>query len=153
MEFLRRQLDDPEATACGRCDRCTGVTLDAAVSEASLAAAHDMLGKPGVELPAKKLWPTGMASLDVPLSGKLKTPPAPGRALCRLSDIGWGPRLRELLAAPDGDVGDDVFKAVVRVLAEWDWQTRPSQVAWIPSRKHPQLVASLATRLAEGLKR
>lgn len=24
MEFLRKQLDDPEATPCGRCDNCTG---------------------------------------------------------------------------------------------------------------------------------
>ncbi|HET8933436.1 MAG TPA: RecQ family ATP-dependent DNA helicase [Polyangiales bacterium] len=149
MQFLRQQLDDPEATACGRCDRCTGLTLSAATSEASLAAAHAMLAKPGVELPTKKLWPTGMATLDVPLSGKLRTPPAAGRALCRLSDIGWGPRVRELLAASDGDVPQDLFQAVVRVLAEWDWQTRPGQVAWIPSRKHPRLVTSLGERLAQ----
>ena len=28
MEFLRRELDDPEAAACGRCDNCTGRPLD-----------------------------------------------------------------------------------------------------------------------------
>jgi ATP-dependent DNA helicase RecQ len=149
MEFLRRQLDDPEAAPCGRCDRCTGVLLDASVSEASLTAAQGTLSKPGVELSPKKLWPTGMAALDVPLSGKLRTPPEPGRALCRLSDVGWGPRLRMLLAAPDAELPDDVFGAVVRVLADWTWEQRPTQVAWLPSRTHPRLIASLGQKLAK----
>lgn len=149
MEFLRRQLDDPQAAPCGRCDRCTGVLLDATVSELSLAAAQATLSKPGVEIAPKKLWPTGMAALDVPLSGKLRTPPEPGRALCRLSDIGWGPRLRTLLAAPDAEVPEDVFRAVVRVLAEWSWAARPTQIAWLPSRTHPRLISSLAERLAK----
>jgi ATP-dependent DNA helicase RecQ len=148
MEFLRRQLDDPEAAPCGRCDRCTGVALSAQVSEASLAAARASLGKPGVELPPKKLWPTGMAQLRVPLTGKLKAPPEPGRALGRLSDVGWGSRLRALFAAPDTEVPEDVLAAVVQVLAGWRWEARPAQVAWIPSRTRPRLVESLATRLA-----
>jgi ATP-dependent DNA helicase RecQ len=149
MEFLRRQLDDPEAAPCGRCDRCTGVMLDASTSEASLTAAQAALGKPGVELAPKKLWPTGMSALNVPLSGKLRTPPEPGRALCRLSDVGWGTRLRSLLAGPDGDIPEDVFRAVVSVLAEWSWAERPTQLAWLPSRKHPRLIASLGERLAK----
>jgi ATP-dependent DNA helicase RecQ len=149
MEFLRRQLDDPAAAPCGRCDRCTGVLLDASTSEASLAAAQSALGKTGVELAPKKLWPTGMSALKVPLSGKLRTPPEPGRALCRLSDVGWGTRLRSLLAAPDGEVPEDVLRAVVNVLAEWNWVTRPTQIAWIPSQEHPILVKSLSQRLAQ----
>jgi ATP-dependent DNA helicase RecQ len=148
MEFLRRQLDDPEAAPCGRCDRCTGVAVDGAVSEASLAAARATLEKPGVELPPKKLWPAGMAQLGVPVSGKLRTPPAEGRALGRLSDVGWGTRLRALFAAEDAEVPEDVLRAVVEVLAAWKWEKRPAQVAWVPSRTRPKLVASLATRLA-----
>jgi ATP-dependent DNA helicase RecQ len=148
MEFLRRQLDDPAAAPCGRCDRCAGQLLSAQTTEAARLAAQAMLDKPGVELAPKKLWPTGMAALDVPLSGKLCTPPEPGRALGRLSDVGWGSRLRALFSAPDGDVPDDVFRAVVDVLAGWRWETRPGQVVWIPSRSRPKLVANLATRLA-----
>jgi ATP-dependent DNA helicase RecQ len=148
MEFLRRQLDDVDAAPCGRCDRCTGVTPSTATSESALAAARAALGKPGIELPPKKLWPTGMATLAVPLTGKLRTPPEPGRALGRLSDVGWGTRLRALFAAPDAEVPEDVFRAVVDVLAGWGWAVRPAQVAWVPSRRHPLLVASLATRIA-----
>jgi ATP-dependent DNA helicase RecQ len=89
-----------------------------------------------------------MATLDVPLTGKLKTPPEPGRALGRLSDAGWGNRLRALFAEPDCEVPDDMFRAVVAVLAGWGWKTRPTQVVWVPSRSRPQLVSSFATRLA-----
>src|SRR3954468_11889995 len=33
LEFLRRQLDDPEATPCGRCDNCTGRSWSIDVSD------------------------------------------------------------------------------------------------------------------------
>jgi len=148
MEFLRRQLDDPGAAPCGRCDRCTGKLLLGDVSDASLTAARADLGKPGVELPAKKLWPTGMAALGVPLTGKLREPPEIGRALGRLSDVGWGTRLRPLLAGADGPVPEDVVRAVVDVLAAWGWQKRPAGVVAVPSRSKPQLVGSLAARIA-----
>jgi ATP-dependent DNA helicase RecQ len=148
MEFLRRCLDDPEAAPCGRCDNCTGLPLSAEVTQPSLLAAQAALGKAGVELPPKKLWPTGMAQLGVPLSGKLRTAPEPGRALGRLSDVGWGTRLRELLRAPDAKVPEDVLRAVVELLAGWRWQARPAQVTWVPCRERPLLVSSLAEGIA-----
>ena len=33
MEYLRRELDDPRAEPCGRCDNCTGRPWAATVSE------------------------------------------------------------------------------------------------------------------------
>jgi ATP-dependent DNA helicase RecQ len=77
-----------------------------------------------------------------------------GRALGRLSDVGWGTRLRPLLTGPDGlpadaDLPDDVLRAVVDVLAGWGWATRPTGVVAVPSRTRPRLVGSLAARLAE----
>jgi ATP-dependent DNA helicase RecQ len=117
MEYLRRCLDDPDATACGRCDNCAGPLLDAQVSATSLAAAQTFLGRPGVEIAPKKLWPTGLAAVGVPLKGRIG--PAeqilPGRAVGRLSDLGWGNRLRALVApdAPDAPLPDDLAAAVV----------------------------------------
>jgi ATP-dependent DNA helicase RecQ len=148
MEFLRRQLDDPSAERCGRCDRCTGRALPDSVSDDALAAARARLDKPGVELAAKKLWPTGMAALGVDLSGKIKTPSEPGRALGRLSDVGWGSRLRALFAEDDAPVPEEVVRAVVQVLAGWGWAQRPASVVYVPSRTRPELVSSLASRIA-----
>jgi ATP-dependent DNA helicase RecQ len=75
-----------------------------------------------------------------------------GRALGRLTDLGWGLRLRSLLAsdAPDADAApDDVIEAVVKVLAGWQWDQRPAAVVSVPSRTRPRLIASLAARIAE----
>ncbi|MDT7573008.1 MAG: ATP-dependent helicase RecQ [Actinomycetota bacterium] len=151
IEFLRRQLDDPEARPCGRCDSCTGAPLPAQVSAESLAAAQAALGRPGVEIEPRRMWPTGLAALGIDLSGRI--PPElqadSGRALGRLSDVGWGTRLRELFAGPDRELPDDVLRAVVQVLAGWGWETRPTGIVSLPSRSRPLLVSSLARRLAE----
>ena len=152
MLFLRHQLDDPEvldgtAQPCGRCDRCTGQELPTTLDPATLAAAQAALGRPGVEVEPRRMWPTGLAEV------KGRIPPdqqaASGRALGRLSDIGWGTRLRALLGGPDTTVPDEVLRAVVDVLAGWGWEQRPTGVVAVPSRGRPVLVGSLAARLAE----
>lgn len=165
MEFLRRQLDDEEAAPCGRCDNCAGARFTAEVSTTALDTARGELGRPGVELEPRKMWPTGLAAVGVDLKGRIPAgeQASTGRALGRLSDIGWGNRLRPMLApqAPDQTVPDDVAQAVVAVLADWargpggwasgaaDAPARPVGVVALPSRSRPQLVGSLAARIAE----
>src|SRR6202522_2713418 len=46
MEYLRQQLDDPDAARCGRCDNCTGRPWPTDVPEAGAAAARDRLLPP-----------------------------------------------------------------------------------------------------------
>ncbi|MFI8343254.1 RecQ family ATP-dependent DNA helicase [Streptomyces sp. NPDC085639] len=165
MEFLRRQLDDEEAAPCGRCDNCAGARFTAEVSTTALDTARGELGRPGVELEPRKMWPTGLAAVGVDLKGRINVgeQASTGRALGRLSDIGWGNRLRPMLApqAPDQAIPDDVAQAVVAVLADWargpggwasgapDAPARPVGVVALPSRSHPQLIGSLAARIAE----
>ncbi|MFD1811202.1 RecQ family ATP-dependent DNA helicase [Rhodococcus gannanensis] len=153
MEFLRRQLDDPlladGPAPCGRCDNCTGAAPDSAVDEAEIARVRQRLDRPGVDLAPRKQWPTGLAKLGVSLSGKITDGPLTGRAIGRLSDLGWGARLRALFDAPDGPVPDAIVDAAIRVLAAWDWEVRPTAVMAIESDLRPQLVSSLATRLAQ----
>lgn len=100
MEFLRRQLDDEQAAPCGRCDNCAGARFTAEVSGKALDAAKGELGRPGVEVEPRKMWPTGLAAVGVDLKGRIPAGEQafPGRALGRLSDIGWGNRLRPMLA-------------------------------------------------------
>jgi ATP-dependent DNA helicase RecQ len=153
LEFLRTQLDDPYARACGRCDSCVGPWYAHKVPAAALDAAMVFLGRPGVVVEPRKLWPTGGSALGVELSGKILPAEAaePGRVLGRLSDLGWGTRLRELLrlGAPDNEVPSDVLQAVISVLKEWGWVRRPAGVVAIGTRTRPRLVGSLARRLAE----
>ena len=159
MEYLRRELDDPAAEPCGRCDNCTGRYWPQQVPPDAAAAAGDRLLRPGVEITPRRMWPAGMAGLGIDVAGKISPAVSaePGRALGRLTDLGWGPRLRALLAdgsvpgdrGPDGPVPDDLIAAVVKVLATWDWAQRPAGVVALPSRARPQLVGSLAARIAE----
>lgn len=156
MAFLRAQLDDPElaaGAACGRCDNCTGTGYGGQVDAAMVEAARERLGRPGVEIGARKQWPAGMAKLGAgkygELSGRISDGPAAGRAIGRLTDLGWGVRLRRLLAEPDGPVPPDVLKAAVAVLAAWPWQTRPAAVMGLDSDTHPVLIGSLVDGIAE----
>ncbi|MGV9570680.1 RecQ family ATP-dependent DNA helicase [Streptomyces nigra] len=164
MEFLRRQLDDEGAAPCGRCDNCAGAWADASVSSETLTGAAKELDRPGVEIEPRRMWPTGMPALGIELKGRIPAGEqcSTGRALGRLSDIGWGNRLRPLLAenAPDGPVPGDVLKAVVAVLADWarspggwapdvpDAVQRPVGVVAVPSLTRPELVGSLARGVA-----
>ena len=154
MEYLRRQLDDPAAVACGRCDNCTGQRVGGEVPETSVTAARERLLRPGVTVEPRRMWPTGMKALGVDAAGKI--PPEltadPGRALGRLTDIGWGGQLRTLLAegAPDEPVSEPVLAAVITVLAAWDWAQRPAGVLALPSRTRPRLITSLGRQLASA---
>jgi ATP-dependent DNA helicase RecQ len=152
MEYLRRQLDDPEAAPCGRCDNCTGRPWSADVPEAGAAAARDRLLRPGVEVEPRRMWPTGMKAMGLDVAGKIPAglTAEPGRALGRLTDVGWGSVLRSLLAdnAPDEPVTDPVADAVVKVLTAWDWAVRPAGVLTMPSHTRPRLIASLGQRIA-----
>lgn len=165
MEYLRRQLDDEEAVPCGRCDNCAAARFEDKVTAAALDAARGELGRPGVEVEPRKMWPTGLTAVGVDLKGRIPLGEQyfPGRALGRLSDIGWGNRLRPMLTAQahDGPVPDDVVDAVVSVLADWakgpggwasgspDAPARPVGVVTVASHSRPQLVGSLGSRIAE----
>ena len=110
-----------------------------------------MLFDLGTPVAPRLMWPSGMSELGVPVSGRIAAPAQarPGRAVAALTDLGWGPRLRELLAAPDdGPVPPDLVDAVVKVLAAWDWDDRPAAVVTLPSRARPELVASLGEQIA-----
>jgi ATP-dependent DNA helicase RecQ len=150
MEFLRKELDDPEAAPCGRCDNCTGRHRSAEVSDASASQARDRLRRPGVEVTPRRMWPTGMKAEGI--SGRIPATlqAEPGRALGRLTDIGWGNRLRGILAdgAPDEPVPGDVFDAVVKVLSSWEWSERPAGVVAMASVTRPKMIADLARRIA-----
>ena len=156
LVFLRRQLDDPDPTPCGRCDTCTGTVWSPDVSADGEAAADERLSRPGIEVPPRKMWPSGMAELGVDVSGKIAAGELAGvgRAIGRLSDIGWGTRLRELVGSESGPAEDrpvpsDVLDAVVRVLAGWGWERRPVGVIGIGSRTRPHQLEHLARRIAE----
>jgi ATP-dependent DNA helicase RecQ len=153
MRYLREQLDDPEATDCGRCDNCGGVTLSSSVSEAAVAEAGERLSRPGVVLEPRRMWPTALANLGLDLKGKIAAGAEPGRTVARLTDLGHGQALRALFRedTPDGPVPPGLAQAVMDVMKDWssEWTARPDAIVVVESATRPTLVRDLA----EGLSR
>jgi len=152
MEFLQRSLDDATAAPCGRCDNCAGVWFPTEIGSDAGAAASGALDRVGVPIEARKQWPTGGDRVGVPVKGRIAADEqaGEGRALARLTDLGWGGTLRQIFAAgaPDAEVTPQVLDACVRVLAGWGWERRPVAVVAMPSRSKPVLVDSLARGIA-----
>ncbi|WP_345472749.1 RecQ family ATP-dependent DNA helicase [Glutamicibacter ectropisis] len=152
MQFLTEALDDPRSVPCGRCDNCAGVWFDDHIPEDSKDSAQAALGRVGIPIEPRKLYPSGLDRLGYSLKGKIPVDEqlAEGRALARLTDLGWGNRLRQLFADPtDHPIDQAMLDACVKVLAEWNWEERPVGVVAMPSNKRPQLITSLAQKLAQ----
>lgn len=165
MEFLQRQLDDEGAAPCGRCDNCGKPRFTAELSPEALDTARGELGRAGVEVEPRRMWPTGLSAVGIDRKGRIPAgeQALAGRALGRLSDIGWGNRLRPMLSptAADGPVPEAVAQAVVGVLADWakgpggwasgdpDAPARPVGVVTVASRTRPELIGTLGARIAE----
>ena len=145
MEFLQRALDDPDPQPCGRCSVCTG-DLPApgrAPSRSSLAAARQFFRGLDVVVEPRKIWVSGIPGRKGRI-GFL----APGRALAFADDPAWSGELAGLWRQ-DQPAPPEVLAGLVEVLRRWSatWQ-RPTAVVAVPSRRHPQLVASVAEHLA-----
>jgi ATP-dependent DNA helicase RecQ len=152
MAYLQHALDDDTATPCGRCDNCAGVWYPADVAEDAAASARSSLDRVGVVLEPRAQWPAGSDRLGVPVKGNIKPGERmlEGRALARLTDLGWGNTLRDLFApgTRDAAASPALLAACVRVLGEWTWDARPVAVVAVPSAKHPLLVTSVAEGLS-----
>jgi len=152
MRFLQVALDDDSALDCGRCDVCAGAWYPTDVPDGAAQAAGRTLRKVGVEIDARSQWPSGMSRLGVSVSGKLAADDKvePGRAIARLTDLGWGQRLRSLLGpnAADAPADERLLRACIEVLADWPWEQRPAAVVAVPSLRRPRLVDSVARHLA-----
>lgn len=153
MEFLQRSLDDETATPCGRCDSCAGAWYPRDVVADAAASADRSLDRVGVPVEPRVQWPVGADRLGLPVRGRIAVEERAleGRALARLTDLGWGTALREIFAAgaADAPVTRPMLDGCVRVLAQWGWEERPVAVVAMPSRRRPQLVDSLARGIAD----
>lgn len=153
MRFLREQLDDPEATDCGRCDNCGGLSISSEVSRAAVEEAEARLARPGVPVEPRKMWPSGLATLGIDLKGRIPADQGAeeGRVIARLTDLGHGQALRDLFrpGTPDGPVPVPLVQAVLTMLD--DWRPEVDAIVFVESFSRPTLTEDLANGLSRRL--
>jgi ATP-dependent DNA helicase RecQ len=153
MEFLRQQLDDPDAAPCGRCDNCGGLEIAVSVSEREVEQAEERLSRPGVIVQPRKMWPSALANLGLDLRGRIADQAEEGRAVARLTDLGHGQALRALFREGEGEgtVPVPLARAVVDVLN--DWRPEVDAIVYVESARRPTLTSDLAEGMSRFLKK
>jgi ATP-dependent DNA helicase RecQ len=98
------------------------------------------------------MWPTALGNLGIELKGKIAEAALEGRAVARLTDLGYGNALRELFApaTPDGPVPVPLVQAVIEVLG--DWRPPVDGIVVVESATRPTLTADLADGLSRYLR-
>jgi ATP-dependent DNA helicase RecQ len=146
MAFLRGQLDDPMATPCGRCDRCTGALLDLSVPTELIAEAGAYLRSARLDIEPRKRWPNGLGDPKGNIGPDVRV--EEGRALSVWGDGGWGSAVRAARATGQ-PVSDELIEAAARLVKAWDPESAPEWVTAVPSTS--PIVADAVERLAAAL--
>jgi ATP-dependent DNA helicase RecQ len=148
MQFLTSLLDDPFAAPCGLCDNCLGASGERELRVEDVAAAEEFLRKrPLVISQRKRCYAfTAGKQAAIPAVEQLEE----GRALATWGDGGWGSLVRSGKQR-DQRYDDRLVESLAEMLEEWQ-PTPPWQwLTAVPSLRHPELVSSLAARLAARL--
>lgn len=138
MTFLRSALDDAVVGDCGRCDNCAGRRFDAKTDDKMVARALSFIRRRPITVEPRRMW-LGHRS------GRVANPLEPGRALCYLTDPGWGD---QFLDSRRGHLPDELVTASAELIADW-LPGFDGSIVYIPTGDPARtLVADFATRLA-----
>ncbi|MCW5946275.1 MAG: RecQ family ATP-dependent DNA helicase [Fimbriimonadales bacterium] len=146
MEFLAKALDDPLASACGKCDNCKP---HAAISipRDLVIAAQKFLKSDYHPISPRRMLPKELHGRKK-LTDDQKL--LPGAALCVYNDAGWGVLVRDGKYHSKHYSDELVIPSanVIRSFAHL-----PDWVTWVPSSDsmHSQMMEDFARRLASEL--
>ncbi len=153
MEFLTRELDDPEAKPCGRCASCRGAPyFPSGFRRALQVQARRHVEQQQHMIKPRTQWPKG-AFPNYGWEGTVRDadPFMVGRALCQ---YGEG-RLGELVRRgkyEEGRFGPELVEAAVELVSQrWRPRPEPEWVTCVPSSSAPDLVPRFAEALADAL--
>jgi len=143
MAFIRDALDDTDVQPCGRCDNCTGKRYDAATDPRMVARALSFIRQRPIAIEPRKRW-LGHRS------GTIAHPIEPGRALCYITDPGWGDAFLD--AKRTGQpLPDEMVTAAADLISEW-LPGFDGVIVCVPTRDTSRiLVPNFATRLGGQL--
>lgn len=157
MQVLALALDDTLATACGKCANCDPKNaFDTTFPNELGQRAVEFLGNTMITIEPKKTAGNGHVQASQRFQiynfpyrfGDLAH--APGAALCRWGEAGWG----EIAVAGKRAHAFDtkLVDACVKMVHErWQPDPMPTWVTYVPSQNYPTLVKNFAELVAEKL--
>jgi ATP-dependent DNA helicase RecQ len=154
MEFIARELDDPQAAPCGRCANCVGPLFDESLDSALVAKAAEFLRRdwipilPRTDLPRGTYEP-GNSNIDGALLLER------GFALCAYADDEQGDIVRNGKYR-DGRFDDRLVEAAAKcirdsIIEKQHLNRAALWIASVPSLRHTELVPNFAARLGARL--
>lgn len=165
MEYLARALDDPTAAPCGKCMNCTQHIERRETPHELVQQAVAFLRGDVLVLEPRRRWPKPIieevqkmvpAAVEVQ-KGQLKvTIPEhfvarEGRVLCLYGDAGWGGEVARG-KYETGRFSDELANAAAAMIQnKWKPDPPPAWITTVPSLHHPELLPSLAAKLAARL--
>ncbi|WP_293139101.1 helicase-related protein [Okeania sp. SIO3I5] len=152
MEFLRKELDDPNPHPCGKCAICLGKPLfPENISSKFVTEAVQFLRRSEQIIEPRKIWPKN-ALLTYNFKGKISEDlkAETGRSLSLWNDAGWGEFVKKG-KYQEKYFDDSLVQATYDMIQRWQPKLFPSWVTCIPSLNRPKLVPNFAERLAQKL--
>ena len=154
MQFLRKELDDPNPGPCGKCAICLGKPLfSEKISSKVVKKVEQFLRTSAQIIEPRKEWPKNAnALLTCNFKGKISKDLQAeiGRSLSLWNDSGWGKFVKKG-KYEDHHFEDKLVQATYDMIQRWQPQPFPTWVTCIPSLKRPELVPNFAQRLARKL--
>jgi ATP-dependent DNA helicase RecQ len=152
MQFLAKELDDPNPKPCGICSNCVGKPLlPLEYSDDTAIAALEFLKRSYIEIIPRKMWfkdafPTyGFTGTIGDLTAET------GRCLCLWGDPAWGQRVKEGKQL-HGRFDDTLVEASIDLIRNhWKPSPFPTWVTCVPSKRQISLVPDFAHRIADRL--
>jgi len=152
MAFLRKSLDDPASEACGHCANCIGSPIfESSVDKETVKEANLFLRNSDIRFKPKKQVAKN-AFKQYGFRGNLpkELQVVEGRILSRWGDAGWAELVEQ--GKHGNCFSDELVGALTEmILKRWKPDPFPTWLTCVPSSRHPDLVPSLAKRLAHSL--
>ncbi|MDO9033992.1 MAG: RecQ family ATP-dependent DNA helicase [Methanoregula sp.] len=154
MEFLQRDLEDRDATPCGKCAVCVGhALLPEEPSDARVTKARRFLYTNQHVISPRLVWPSGISFSPENWHGRIpeELRANPGRALSSWGDGGWGEFVK---SGKRADHFDNKLVDAMRdlIVNQWKPDPMPTWVTCVPSLRKKTLVKNFAMALAGALK-
>lgn len=158
MQFLSKELDDPDSQPCGNCGNCNPANKQTTAIDSDLVLkANDYLRHRYIAIKPRATFASSGANASLAFvkyglpysANRANLNIEQGMALSSWKDGGWGDIVARGKAL--GTFSHDLILPMVKMINSIPYEHRPTWLTYIPSPRHPNLVKDFAHALAAEL--